>query len=90
MTLVAGLTRDLVDRGLDARDWSAKRGRPLGRRGGGRPDLAEAGGKHPGKLPEALEAAAEWFRGRWPAARRGKKLETHSIPKQLSYGLNRD
>jgi alanyl-tRNA synthetase len=72
VTLVAGLTRDLVDRGLDARDWARSVAGLLGGGGGGRPDLAEAGGKHPGKLPEALEAAAEWFRSRWPASVAGK------------------
>ena len=30
--------------------------------GGGRPDLAEAGGKDPDKLPEALTAGADFYR----------------------------
>ena len=30
--------------------------------GGGRPDLAEAGGKIPEKIPEALTVAAEFYR----------------------------
>ncbi len=64
VTLVAGLTRDLVDRGLDAREWVRSVAGILGGGGGGRPDLAEAGGRFPDKLPEALQAAEDWFRSR--------------------------
>jgi alanyl-tRNA synthetase len=34
---------------------------PLGGSGGGRPNLAQAGGKYPDKLEEALEKAREWI-----------------------------
>jgi alanyl-tRNA synthetase len=54
--LVAGLSRDLVQRGLDAVQWVRAAAVPVGGGGGGRPDLAQAGGKIPEKLPEALEA----------------------------------
>jgi alanyl-tRNA synthetase len=67
VTLVAGLTRDLVDRGLDAREWVRWGAGIRGGGGGGRPDLAEAGGRFPDKLPEALEAAEIWFRSRMSA-----------------------
>ena len=54
--LVAGLSRDLVERGLDAVQWIRSAAALVGGGGGGRPDLAQAGGKLPDKLPEALEA----------------------------------
>ena len=55
--LVAGLSRDLVERGLDAVAWVRTAAAPVGGGGGGRADLAQAGGKHPERLAEALEAA---------------------------------
>ena len=59
VTLIAGLSRDLVDRGLDAVDWVRAAAAMVGGGGGGRPDMAQAGGKDPQKLPEAFEAARE-------------------------------
>jgi alanyl-tRNA synthetase len=32
----------------------------VGGKGGGKPDLAQAGGSEPGKLPQALEGVAAW------------------------------
>jgi alanyl-tRNA synthetase len=57
LTLIAGLSRDLVDRGLDATAWIRAASAVVGGGGGGRPDMAQAGGKHPDKLPEAFAAA---------------------------------
>ncbi len=57
VTLIAGLSRDLVDRGLDAVKWVRAVSAIVDGGGGGRPDLAQAGGKLPEKLPEALAAA---------------------------------
>ena len=57
VTLIAGLSRDLVDRGLDAVAWVRVAANIVGGSGGGRPDMAQAGGKLPDKLPDALEAA---------------------------------
>jgi alanyl-tRNA synthetase len=37
-------------------------GKALGGSGGGKPDLAQAGGKSPEQLPAALKAAAEAVR----------------------------
>ena len=56
VTLIAGLSRDLVDRGLDAVTWIRAAANVVGGSGGGRSDMAQAGGKLPAKLPEALEA----------------------------------
>lgn len=55
--LVAGISRDLVDKGLSAGQWISKVAPVVGGGGGGKPDLAQAGGKTPEKLPEALETA---------------------------------
>jgi alanyl-tRNA synthetase len=33
----------------------------VGGKGGGRPDLAQAGGTEPAKLQEAMQAAASWL-----------------------------
>jgi alanyl-tRNA synthetase len=54
--LVLNLDRDAVDRGLDATTLIREIAQLIGGGGGGRPDLAEAGGKRPEKLGEALEA----------------------------------
>jgi len=53
---VATVTGDLIERGLKAGDIVREVARIVGGGGGGRPDLAQAGGKDAGKLPEALAA----------------------------------
>ncbi len=63
VTLVAGITKDLQDRGLSAGKWISPVAEALGGGGGGRPDLAQAGGKHPEKLPAALEIARQTITG---------------------------
>jgi alanyl-tRNA synthetase len=55
--LVVNLDRSLVDQGLDAVAVARKAAEKIGGGGGGRPDLAEAGGKNPAGLPEAYEVA---------------------------------
>ncbi|MEI8069945.1 MAG: alanine--tRNA ligase [Planctomycetota bacterium] len=57
VTLVAGISRELEARGLSAGHWIKDSATIVGGKGGGRPDLAQAGGKGIGKLPEALAAA---------------------------------
>jgi alanyl-tRNA synthetase len=57
VTLVAGISRDLHERGLNAGQWIKSAAEVVGGSGGGKPDMAQAGGKHPEKLGEALEAA---------------------------------
>jgi len=54
--LVVNLDQALVDRGLDASRLVRDLGKLIGGGGGGRPTLAEAGGKNPDGLREALEA----------------------------------
>jgi alanyl-tRNA synthetase len=59
VTLVAGLSRELVDRGLHAGRWVGDVAKLVGGRGGGRPDMAQAGGNDAEKLPAALESATK-------------------------------
>lgn len=55
--LVAGISRVLVDQGMSAGTWISQVAPVVGGGGGGKPDLAQAGGKQPEKLPEAIETA---------------------------------
>ena len=52
--LAAGLTPDLIARGLHAGQWLKEVAPIVGGGGGGRPDLAQAGGKNPEQIPAAL------------------------------------
>ncbi|MEX0866993.1 MAG: alanine--tRNA ligase [Pirellulales bacterium] len=60
--LVAGVSRDLEERGVDSGRWVRESAAIVGGSGGGKPSLAQAGGKHPEKLPEALAQARETIR----------------------------
>jgi len=57
--LVAGVSRDLEGKGLHAGEWIRAAAEAVGGSGGGRADMAQAGGKEPDKLPAALEKAKE-------------------------------
>ncbi len=57
VTLIAGISEDLEKSGASAGKWIGPVAKALGGGGGGRPDMAQAGGKQPEKLPEALEIA---------------------------------
>jgi alanyl-tRNA synthetase len=57
--LVLNIDKGLVDRGLDATQVIREIARLVGGGGGGRPDFAEAGGREPEKLGEALDAGQE-------------------------------
>jgi len=59
VTLVAGISRELEARGLSAGTWIRDPAALVGGKGGGRADLAQAGGKLGDRLPEALAAARE-------------------------------
>jgi alanyl-tRNA synthetase len=57
--LVVNLDESLVGKGLDASQLVREIGRHIGGGGGGRPTLAEAGGKNPAGLRDALEAGKQ-------------------------------
>lgn len=58
--LIAAITKDLVERGLLAGDLVKYAAQPIEGSGGGRPTLAQAGGKNPAKLDQSLSKAREW------------------------------
>jgi alanyl-tRNA synthetase len=57
--LAAAVTPDLVERGFNAGKIISRVAGIVGGGGGGRPDLATAGGRHPDKLDDALRAVVE-------------------------------
>ncbi len=59
VVLVAGLSKDLLARGASAGQWVKETAPLVGGGGGGRPDMAQAGGKDPAQIPAALEKARE-------------------------------
>ena len=60
-TLVAMVSQELADAGkLKAGDWIKAVAPVVGGSGGGKPSLAQAGGKDGAKLPDALQAAADF------------------------------
>ena len=61
-TISVGITRDLVDAGVDAREYARDLGRIIGGGGGGRPDMAQAGGRNADKLDAAIESAQDIVR----------------------------
>jgi len=60
VAMIASVPKALIEKGFKAGDWIKHVAPIVGGGGGGRPDMAQAGGKDPAKLPEAL-AAAEAF-----------------------------
>ncbi len=55
--LVAGVSKDLVQKGVSAGDWVKQIAPIVGGGGGGKPDLAQAGGKNLSELPHAIAEA---------------------------------
>jgi alanyl-tRNA synthetase len=64
VSLTAAITKDLIPKGLSAGDCVKLAAKIVGGGGGGRPDMAEAGGKDPSRLAEALQAGAVYFRSK--------------------------
>jgi alanyl-tRNA synthetase len=60
--LLAAVTDDLTRKGIEAGKLVAELAKVVGGRGGGRKDIAQAGGTDPGKLPEALQLAGKLVR----------------------------
>ena len=59
--ILVGITDDLVKEGWNAVELVRYLAEPLGGGGGGRPNLAQAGGKDASKLSEAVARAEDWI-----------------------------
>ncbi|GEL06803.1 alanine--tRNA ligase [Salisediminibacterium halotolerans] len=59
VNIVASVSKDLVEQGQHAGQIVKEVAQACGGNGGGRPDMAQAGGKDPAKLDEALQNVAE-------------------------------
>ena len=60
VSLLAAMTKESNEAGLKAGDLIKAIAPKVGGGGGGRPDMAQAGGKNPAGIPDALKAAKEW------------------------------
>ena len=63
VTLIAGVTADLTGK-LKAGELVNLVAQQVGGKGGGRPDMAQAGGTQPENLPAALASVAAWVEGK--------------------------
>ena len=59
VSIVAMVTKDLIER-VHAGKLLGAVAEVLGGRGGGKPDMAQGGGKDPSKVPAALDTARRW------------------------------
>src|SRR5438874_13632833 len=59
ISLIAGVTADLTAK-VKAGDLVNFVAQQVGGKGGGRPDMAQAGGTDPAKLPSALQSVRGW------------------------------
>jgi alanyl-tRNA synthetase len=62
--LLAAVTDDLIKKGVKAGDIVKEIAPIVGGGGGGRPQMAQAGGKNPAKLKEALEKATQLIKSK--------------------------
>ena len=60
VAFIAAVPETMIQQGLKAGDWVREVARVAGGGGGGRPDMAQAGGKDPAKLDEALQTARDF------------------------------
>ncbi|MBB6454371.1 alanyl-tRNA synthetase [Salirhabdus euzebyi] len=58
--LAAGVSKDLIDKGYHAGKLIKEAATICGGGGGGRPDMAQAGGKNPAKVEEAISFAKQY------------------------------
>jgi alanyl-tRNA synthetase len=63
VSLIAGVTSDLTGK-LKAGELVNYVAQQVGGKGGGRPDMAQAGGTEPAKLPVALQSVKSWVEQR--------------------------
>ncbi|MDQ0158714.1 alanine--tRNA ligase [Alkalibacillus salilacus] len=60
--LASGVSQDLIDRGFHAGQLIKEAATQCGGGGGGRPDMAQAGGKQPEKIEQALTTAKDYVK----------------------------
>lgn len=60
VNFLAAVSDDLIAKGLKAGDWIRETAKVAGGGGGGRPNMAQAGGKDPSKAQDALAVAREF------------------------------
>ena len=63
VTLIAGVTPDLIAK-VKAGDLVSFVAQQVGGKGGGRPDMAQAGGTEPANLPQALASVTDWVKAK--------------------------
>jgi alanyl-tRNA synthetase len=59
VSLIAGVTQDLINK-VKAGELVNFVASQVGGKGGGRPDMAQAGGTNPSALPKALDSVRDW------------------------------
>ena len=57
VNIVAKASKEAVAKGVHAGNLIKEAAKAVGGGGGGRPEMAQAGGKEPEKIPQAMEAA---------------------------------
>ncbi|MFC4320886.1 alanine--tRNA ligase [Litchfieldia salsa] len=62
VNITAGVTKDLIERGFHAGKLIKEVATRCGGGGGGRPDMAQAGGKNPEQLQDALNFVQDWVK----------------------------
>ena len=61
VTLLAGMSKAVVAKGVKAGDLIKEVAPLVGGKGGGRPDMAQGGGGDPSGIPNAVERAKAWL-----------------------------
>ncbi|MEO8164256.1 MAG: alanine--tRNA ligase [Betaproteobacteria bacterium] len=77
VTLIAGVTADLTMK-VKAGELVNFVAQQVGGKGGGRPDMAQAGGTEPGKLPEALASVQAWVKQKVEATAPAARADTRT------------
>ncbi len=60
VSIVARVPEALIEKGLKAGDWVREAAKACGGSGGGRADMAQAGGKNPDRVPDAISIAKSY------------------------------
>jgi alanyl-tRNA synthetase len=63
VTLIAGVSKNQTNR-IKAGDLVNSVALQIGGKGGGRPDMAQAGGDNPAALADALKSVPDWIKGK--------------------------